>query len=675
MADLRFVSVPLMENRYKVNLSKENEKELLLLGQSKADALLFDELLLTKFKVKNGVELFEGYDGDLYTMKGSVTMPGCCVEVMEILKSDSSGSFRDCMENVFGSLFLDGVVLHHTAGGAFESMCIKWMSLQATNPMLPHRDYVFLQYADCYAKNTELDSFYKKDKSWIGAHVWESLELDGCQPLKDSNHVQRCNFRRCGFTVEEVGNGENVKVQFYLSEAVKSKVSVSNDTKSWMMKMIVRMGNVSSLIMNKRVASFKLVDKTMYDTNATHCTVCEKAFGVFKKRYNCMACGTSVCSKCSVVHDVQSKSIRACRPCGERPGDARKSQENYARSTSSIELDMQKDAMSTAVAQENVAMVFADKLLVKPNIIPINTSKVARQSVDPDVLRDRYHASAETEDHKQEISNASSKDMITLIPTQESPKMQTNKQNDIEKQDCVTQNTAFDYALKYSAKTPWPSAPTPENEAKRLSYVKKMFLNDVDGSIQALCDKGAELLDCEVGAVCILGDKTGYLMSARGLQEKEIPRAVLIESHVIMSTSPTIMLNANDEVRFVKNPLVSRPNGIKFYAGFPLVTSKGYVIGALSIADRKARSSILVQDIDKLQSMANDITQRIEQNTTQRRSEGQTSCQESSTGAKASSSAPTELSNPAQAMRELLKTAYSTQYEVQKQAIQFQNAE
>ncbi|RHY21458.1 hypothetical protein DYB32_009810, partial [Aphanomyces invadans] len=74
--------------------------------------------------------------------------------------------------------------------------------------------------------------------------------------------------------------------------------------------------------------------------------------------------------------------------------------------------------------------------------------------------------------------------------------------------------------------------------------------------------------------------------------------------HVVASTRPLVVLNAAEDARFRKHPLVKRrTNPIRFFAAVPVVTGDGHVIGTVFVMDTVVRQAGHV-DLHSLQRLA-----------------------------------------------------------------------
>jgi GAF domain-containing protein len=84
-----------------------------------------------------------------------------------------------------------------------------------------------------------------------------------------------------------------------------------------------------------------------------------------------------------------------------------------------------------------------------------------------------------------------------------------------------------------------------------------------------------------------------------------------LEAHVVATGEVLVAEDVTVDERFADDPLVLE-KGIRFYAGAPLRTSAGVVIGALCIIDTKPRE-FLEADQLRLQAIANEVMADLEQ--------------------------------------------------------------
>lgn len=57
----------------------------------------------------------------------------------------------------------------------------------------------------------------------------------------------------------------------------------------------------------------------MPNEQTTHCVLCDKEFGIFRRKHHCRSCGALVCGKCSpakmYVHGYKDQKVRVCQTC------------------------------------------------------------------------------------------------------------------------------------------------------------------------------------------------------------------------------------------------------------------------------------------------------------------------------------------------------------------------
>lgn len=102
-----------------------------------------------------------------------------------------------------------------------------------------------------------------------------------------------------------------------------------------------------------------------------------------------------------------------------------------------------------------------------------------------------------------------------------------------------------------------------------------------------------------------------YYKSHHGTPKTESLREESFCSVTILSPDVTVFEDTATHPLFITNPFVHKPGGIRFYAGAPLITSNGSIIGAVCLADTEGRQ---FSDADKaiLQDFAKLVMQRLE---------------------------------------------------------------
>lgn len=84
--------------------------------------------------------------------------------------------------------------------------------------------------------------------------------------------------------------------------------------------------------------------------------------------------------------------------------------------------------------------------------------------------------------------------------------------------------------------------------------------------------------------------------STYGLNVEQVRRKDSFCQHTINNPSEILIVeDAQLDKKFVDNPLTKGENAIRFYAGAPLVTPKGYVLGTLCVLDTKPRKITTIQ--------------------------------------------------------------------------------
>ncbi|MGD1850549.1 MAG: adenylate/guanylate cyclase domain-containing protein [Cyanophyceae cyanobacterium] len=134
--------------------------------------------------------------------------------------------------------------------------------------------------------------------------------------------------------------------------------------------------------------------------------------------------------------------------------------------------------------------------------------------------------------------------------------------------------------------------PMPSQEAERqaelerylqLGALPKEAFDDITAILAQVCET-------PIAFVSLISNDVQILASERGLNVNETARAISFCTHTILTPEDVMVIpDAKEDVRFVNNPLVTGPPYLRFYAGAPLVSPRGFALGSLCAMDHKPR--------------------------------------------------------------------------------------
>lgn len=133
--------------------------------------------------------------------------------------------------------------------------------------------------------------------------------------------------------------------------------------------------------------------------------------------------------------------------------------------------------------------------------------------------------------------------------------------------------------------------PLPDNEVDRLEALRHYrILDTADEQVfDDLATLTSQIFQAPIVLISLVDADRQWFKSKVGLAEAETPRAVAFCAYTILLTEPLIVPDALADTRFADNPLVTGPPHIRFYAGAPLITPGGHVIGTLNVIDSEPR--------------------------------------------------------------------------------------
>ncbi|MFM7086168.1 MAG: EAL domain-containing protein [Cyanobium sp.] len=155
----------------------------------------------------------------------------------------------------------------------------------------------------------------------------------------------------------------------------------------------------------------------------------------------------------------------------------------------------------------------------------------------------------------------------------------------------------------------------PTDEVARLEELQSLAVLDseADPHFDDISELTRRIAGTEIGIISLVDNNRQWFKSCVGapLGQQETPRNISFCGHTILQRDPLIIEDAAADPRFLDNPLVTAEPFIRFYAGFPLITSQGYVVGSLCAISRELRQ-LNSQQIDSLRRLASLTVQQLE---------------------------------------------------------------
>ena len=156
--------------------------------------------------------------------------------------------------------------------------------------------------------------------------------------------------------------------------------------------------------------------------------------------------------------------------------------------------------------------------------------------------------------------------------------------------------------------------PVPENEAERISTLRGLAVLDTppETDFDDIVRIASEVCGAPISLVTLVDAQRQWFKAKTGLDGiNETPREVAFCAHAIMGRDLMVVPDATADARFADNPFVRARDGIRFYAGAPLLTSEGAALGTLCVVDH-APHRLNLDQMRALRALARQVTELLE---------------------------------------------------------------
>lgn len=157
-----------------------------------------------------------------------------------------------------------------------------------------------------------------------------------------------------------------------------------------------------------------------------------------------------------------------------------------------------------------------------------------------------------------------------------------------------------------------PAAST-SSDCARLAALQRYAVLDTgpEQAFDELVRLASTICEAPIALISLIDDSRQWFKARLGMEPQETPRAISFCGHAIQQPDVYVVTDALADPRFFDNPLVTAEPHIRFYAGAPLLTPDGHILGTLCVIDRRSREITDTQK-DALRALARQVVTQLE---------------------------------------------------------------
>jgi anti-sigma regulatory factor (Ser/Thr protein kinase) len=151
------------------------------------------------------------------------------------------------------------------------------------------------------------------------------------------------------------------------------------------------------------------------------------------------------------------------------------------------------------------------------------------------------------------------------------------------------------------------------DEAARLAALKRYRILDTEPerAFDDLTLLASQICGTPIALISLVDADRQWFKSRIGFSLAETSRSISFCTQAIRQRELFVVPDALDDDMFRHNPFVTAENGIRFYAGAPLVTPDGHTLGTLCVVDRVPRT-LTREQLEALEALRRQVEAQLE---------------------------------------------------------------
>lgn len=156
-------------------------------------------------------------------------------------------------------------------------------------------------------------------------------------------------------------------------------------------------------------------------------------------------------------------------------------------------------------------------------------------------------------------------------------------------------------------------APLPANEHQRLERLRGLQLLDTlpEPAFDRITELAAATLQAPIALITLVDQDRQWFKSCVGLDVQQTDRSASFCAHALDAPELLVVPDAPQDPRFRHNPFVTGQPHVRFYAGAPLSTEPGVILGTLCVIDALPRPGLTPHQEKVLRRLAELVIAQI----------------------------------------------------------------
>jgi PAS domain S-box-containing protein len=158
-----------------------------------------------------------------------------------------------------------------------------------------------------------------------------------------------------------------------------------------------------------------------------------------------------------------------------------------------------------------------------------------------------------------------------------------------------------------------PTTPTPRPEDERLRALRQYRVLDTapEPAFDDLTHLASQVCGAPIALLNLMDADRHWFKSVVGLPADRLPKEVSFCELTARQRDLLVVADASRDARFEKDPLVTGPPDVRFYAGVPLVSPDGHVLGTLCVMGPEP-GKLTFHQVSALRSLSRQCVSQLE---------------------------------------------------------------